>query len=115
MRAGRKIPTVNVPFDTISIDLIGSLTLRSTRGHKWILTIVDLATRYPEATPLKGISIAVIAETLIGLFASVGIPTIMHRDNDWQFNSAEMKEICKWLGMVFKYPYHPYQMIWLNE
>ena len=69
---------------------------------------MDFATCYPEATPLKGISTAEVTEAMIGLFVRIGIPKIMHSDNGKRFNSAEMKKICKLLGMdhTFSYPYH---------
>ena len=91
-----KIPTVSVPFEKIAIDLIGPIFMRTDRGHKWILTIVDFATRYPEAIPLKNITSSDIAEALLGLFSRVGIPKTMN-------------EVCRLLNLeqTFSSPYHP--------
>lgn len=40
------------PFKKIAIDIVGELP-RTTTSYKYILTIVDYATRYPEAIPLR--------------------------------------------------------------
>ena len=44
----KPIPTVRVPFKKIGIDIVGPLP-RSENGNRFILTIVDFSTRYPEA------------------------------------------------------------------
>ncbi len=46
------LPIIEVPFERIGMDLIGPLP-KSARGHEHILVIVDYATRYPEAVPLR--------------------------------------------------------------
>ncbi|KAL1249351.1 hypothetical protein QQF64_020356 [Cirrhinus molitorella] len=46
------LPIFEVPFERIGMDLVGQLP-KSARGHEHILVIVDYATRYPEAIPLR--------------------------------------------------------------
>ncbi len=46
------LPIIEVPFERIGMDLVGPLP-KSARGHEHILVIVDYATRYPEAVPLR--------------------------------------------------------------
>ena len=41
----------------------------SGRKHRWILTLVDCATRYPE-----GIDTIECAEELVNIFSRIGIP-----------------------------------------
>ena len=48
-----KKPIIDIPFHRIAVDLVGPIFPLSDRGHRYILTIVDFATRYPEAVPLK--------------------------------------------------------------
>ena len=43
------MPTINTPFEKVAIDVVGPITLVSERGNNWILTLVDLSTRYPKA------------------------------------------------------------------
>ncbi|XP_061118150.1 uncharacterized protein LOC133141600 [Conger conger] len=45
------LPIIDVPFRRIAMDIVGPLP-RSSRGHRYILVIMDYATRYPEAVPL---------------------------------------------------------------
>src|SRR5678816_2418976 len=49
------LPIVDVPFNQICVDIIGPVNPMSIRGYRYVLTIIDLSTRYPEAIPLKGI------------------------------------------------------------
>ena len=48
------LPTVDVPFSRVAMDLIGPLP-RSCSGNRYVLVLCDYATRYPEAVPLKNI------------------------------------------------------------
>ena len=75
------VPVVPEPFRKIAIDLIGELPATKT-GYKYILTVVDYATRYPEAFPLRKTHSKVIADALISLFVRVGIPKEIVSDQD---------------------------------
>lgn len=46
------------------MDLVGPLP-KSARGHKYILVVVDYATRYPEAIPLQNMASKNIAKELV--------------------------------------------------
>ena len=65
------IPVVNVPFKRVAVDLIGTIEPASEAGHRYILTLVDYATRYQEAVPLKRIDTETVAEALVDTVASV--------------------------------------------
>ena len=56
------------------MDLIGPIAPVTDRGNRYILTMVDYATRYPEATALKSIEAETVAEALVTMFSRVGIP-----------------------------------------
>ncbi|KAL8590391.1 hypothetical protein ACOMHN_011605 [Nucella lapillus] len=58
------VPLVDTPFQKVGVDLVGPIVPASTRGHRYILVMVDYATRYPEAVPLKAIDSATVAEAL---------------------------------------------------
>ena len=56
----KKVPMVNMPvvkepFSRIAIDIVGPITPSSKRGHRYILTLIDMATCYIEAVPLCNI------------------------------------------------------------
>ena len=69
----KPVEIVNEPFKKIAIDIVGEL-LRTTSGYKYILTIVNYATRYPEAIPLRTTNAKTVAEALIQYFSRVSIP-----------------------------------------
>ena len=60
-----KMPLIDKPFKRIAIDLVGPIGPPSEDGHRYILTMVDFATRYPEANPLKSIDTETVAEALV--------------------------------------------------
>ena len=47
------LPLYSTPFQHVCIDLIGPIIPCSDRNHKFVLTLIDLTTRYPEAIALK--------------------------------------------------------------
>ena len=57
----KPVEIVTEPFKKIAIDIVGELP-RTTTGYKYILTIVDYATRYPEAIPLQITNAKTVAE-----------------------------------------------------
>ena len=67
------LPIIGVPFKRVAMDLMGPL-MKTAREHQYILVIVDYATRYPEAIPLRTAAAKGIAQELFHLFSRVGIP-----------------------------------------
>ncbi|XP_042857013.1 uncharacterized protein LOC122243473, partial [Penaeus japonicus] len=105
----KSIPVVAEPFSRVAIDIVGPISPCSDRGHKYILTLIDYATRFPEAVPLKKIDSITIAESLVEIFARVGIPKEMLSDRGTQFRSDLMAEVNRLLSIKALYttPYHP--------
>ena len=59
------MPLIDTPFKRVAdIDIVGPIAPPSEAGHWYILTLVDYATRYPEAVPLKKITTEAVAEAL---------------------------------------------------
>lgn len=73
------------------------------------MTLVDYATRYPEAVALKSIETEIVAEGLVEIFSRVGMPSEVLSDRGSQFTSGIMKEVSRLLGVTQLYttPYHP--------
>lgn len=61
----KNIPLISIPLSHVAIDIVSSITQISEKGCKYILTLIDYATRYPEAVPLKNVHSVTVAETLI--------------------------------------------------
>jgi len=67
----QNIPVVDTPFKRVAMDLVGPIEPPSEAGHRYILTLVDYATRYPEAVPLKKIDTETVAEALVDIYSRI--------------------------------------------
>ena len=103
------MPLITVPFKRVAVDIVGPIVPCSERGHRYVLTVVDYATRYPEATPLKNIETTTIAEALVEIYCRVGVPDEVLSDRGAQFISHLMKEVSRLLSVkqIHTTPYHP--------
>jgi transposase InsO family protein len=102
------LPLIEEPFRMICVDLVGPIEPRSSRGNRYILTIVDMATRFPEAIPLRGISTEEVADKLFEFYCRMGFPQRIHTDRGSQFTSELMMEVNRLLLIrhTFTSPYH---------
>lgn len=105
----QKMPLIDQPFKRVAIDLVGPIHPPSESGHRYILTLVDYATRYPEAVPLRHIRTEDVAEALVDIFSRLGVPQEVLSDNGTQFVSDCMKEVARLLSVkqLRTTPYHP--------
>ncbi|PIK59722.1 hypothetical protein BSL78_03385 [Apostichopus japonicus] len=96
-------------FQESRVDLVGPLQPLTDKGNRYILTLVDYATRYPEAVPLQRIETERVAEALIEIFSRVGVPEEILSDMGTQFTSDLMKEVGRLLSLkqMNTSPYHP--------
>lgn len=104
-----EMPLIDVPFQRVTVDLIGPIQPATDWGNRYILTLVDFATRYPEAVALKGIETEKVAEALIDIFCRIGVPKEMLTDQFTQFTSELMTETSRLLSFrqLTTTPYHP--------
>ena len=105
-----KMPLIDKPFKKVAIDLVGPIGPSSEDGHRYILTLVDFATRYPEAVPLKNIDTHdSVTEALVDIFSHLGVPEEILSDLGTQFVSECMKEVTRLLNIkqLTTTPYHP--------
>ena len=103
------MPLIDTPFERIAVDLVGPIAPVSDAGNRYILTVVDYATRYPEAIPLMKIEIERVAEALLEIFSRVGFPKEVLSDRGIQFTSDLMKEVTRLVSItqLFTTPCHP--------
>ena len=80
------MPIIETLFDRIALDIVGPLP-KTSRGHRYILVLVDYATRYPEALPLR----AAVAKEVLLLFSRVGIAREILTDQGSCFMSRVIK------------------------
>ncbi|XP_072180509.1 uncharacterized protein [Diadema setosum] len=57
------MPVIDVPFKRVAVDLVGPIHPITARKNR-ILTVVDCATRYPEATALPNIETTIVANLM---------------------------------------------------
>ena len=104
----RPLPLMEIPFERVAMDLIGPFDW-STQGYRFVLVLVDYATRYPEAVPLRNISAKNVAQALFQVISRVGIPKEILTDQDTLFMSRTLRELYELLGIqsIKTSVYHP--------
>ena len=103
------LPIIREPFSRIAVDIIGPLARPSATGKKYILTVVDYATRYPEAIPLSNIQADTVADALLRVFTRVGFPQEILSDQGTQFTAELTQQVWRLCGIkpLQSSPYHP--------
>jgi len=95
-------------FTSIHVDLVGPLPY--SEGHRYIFTVIDRFTRWPEAIPLQDISAPSCARALIrGWVSRFGVPIDITSDRGRQFVSAIWKAMANCLNIKLQptTAYHP--------
>ena len=95
----QKMPLIDKPFKRVAIDFVGPISPPSEEGHRYILTLVDFATCYPEAVPSRNIYTETLAESLVNIFSRLGVPEEILSDLGTQFVSDCMKEVTRLLSI----------------
>ncbi|CAM4586800.1 unnamed protein product [Lepidochelys olivacea] len=90
----RPLPIIEEPFQKVAMDIVGPLSRTTRSGKKYILVVVDFATRYPEAVPLASIEADTVANALLTIFSRVGFPKEVLTDQGSNFMSALLR--CLW-------------------
>ena len=94
-----RLPLIDTPFKRVAVDIVGPIEPRSNNRSRYILTMMDYATRYPEAIALPSIETERVAEALVEMFSRVGVPDEMLTDCGSQFTSEIMKEVARLLSL----------------
>ena len=50
-----KLPLIDTPFKRVAVNIVGPIEPRSEKRNRYTLTMIDYATRYPEAVALLSI------------------------------------------------------------
>ena len=102
------VPLIEKPFQKCAIDLIGPLPMSENKSL-YVLTLIDYATRWVEAIPLRDITTQAVSEALLNIFSRVGLPEEILSDGGPQFVSQVMELVLQTLGIRHSVstPYHP--------
>ena len=90
------IPVIDEPFRKIEIDCVGPLP-RTRRGNEYMLTIMCVSTRFPEAIPLRSINAKNIVRELVKFFSCFGLPEVIQSNQGSNFTSNMFQKILKGL------------------
>ena len=99
---------VTVPSERVCVDLVGPFPT-AKGGFLFLLTYIDMATRWPEAVPLRKTTTRVVIYQLRAIFCRKRFPTTIVTDNGPQFTSALFEKFLKDKGIaqVKASQYHP--------
>jgi hypothetical protein len=102
------LPVISEPYRRIAIDVCPLPECKET-GNRFILTVFDLASHYPEPIPLKDHTAKTIATALVSVFSHFGFPEESHSDRGTEFMSELMQIVCNEFSIrqIRTTPYRP--------
>ncbi|GFN94672.1 gypsy retrotransposon integrase-like protein 1 [Plakobranchus ocellatus] len=102
------VTLVETPFQRVIIDIVRPLPVSQNR-YEYILTLVDLSTRWAEGIPLRHISAKDVAQSLFDLFCRLGFPCEIQSDRGQHFMSQVLREFNSLTNIkhFLSSPYHP--------
>ncbi|GFX16129.1 retrovirus-related Pol polyprotein from transposon 412 [Trichonephila clavipes] len=109
----KKAPLVTVPlisefFSKINVDACGPMPI-STEGNKYLITIMCLASKYPDAIPVPDITSKSVINALLQVFSRMGFPREIQTDQGTSFMSRLTVEFFNRFGIKVSRSsvYHP--------
>ena len=95
-------------FAHIHVDIVGPLP--ASNGFRYLFTVIDRSTRWPEATPMEYETASACASALLSSWiSSFGLPEHITSDRGSAFNSGLWSSLVKLLGVQLHHTtaYHP--------
>lgn len=96
-------------FQHLHVDIVGPLPT-TAQGHRYLVTMIDRLTKWPEAIPTDEISADRIADIVYQHWITrFGCPTTLTSDQGRQFESQLFQNLMKQMGIKKNRttPYHP--------
>ena len=100
----------SLPMEFICMDLVGPISPQTSKGNKYILTIIDMLTGYTIAVPITDKRSETVCKAYRdSVYCIFGGSSRILTDNGTEFKSKEMKQICEDLDIkqVFSPVYTP--------
>ena len=93
------IPIVSEPMQEWVMDFAGPFEPASSSRNKYILILVDAATKWPEAVAMTSQRTDKVADEMIKLFSRLGLPRIIRSDLGSSFKSELLTKFDNELGV----------------
>lgn len=102
------VPAMGEPFEHVLVDCVIPLP-KTKSGNQYPLTIMCVATRYPEAIPIRSITAKAVVRALIKFFSTFGLPKIVQTDQGTNFLSGIFEQVLTSLSIAHRVSsaYHP--------
>jgi len=103
------LPVMTEPWSRIAIDIVGPLPTCDKSQNRFVLTVLDLATHYPEAIALTDHRAPQVAKALSTVFCRFGFCQEILSDQGTDFMSEVMKYFLREFNIshIRTSPYHP--------
>ena len=100
-------PSTKDRFANLHVDLVGPLP--PSNGKRYILTIIDRATRWPACYPIASPTAESCGKAITDWISSHGLPEVITTDRGTQFTSNTWADLSKHLGfkLQFTTAYNP--------
>lgn len=109
----RKVPMIerevlSEHFEALVFDIVGPMP-KGKGGYRFLLTSICMASKWPEALPLRSITAKATAQGIMEIFPRTGIPLRLLTDQGAQFVGSLVSKLCKDLNIdkITTTPYHP--------
>ena len=90
---------IDTPFKPVSTDIVGPIKPRLNNRSRYIWTMIDYATHFPEAIVFPSIETDSEAEAFVEMISGVGVPDEMLKDYVSQFTSELLKDVARLLSL----------------
>ena len=100
----------SVPMEFICMDLVGPISPQTSKGNKYMLTVIDMLTGYTIAVAIPDKRAEIVCQAYRDhVYCTFGGSSRILTDNGTKFRSKEMKQICDELEIkqVFSPVYTP--------
>ena len=105
-----RFQTPDLPMQFICMDLVGPIHPPSSRGNRYVLTVIDMLTGFTIAVPIPDKNATTVCNAYRdNVYCVFGGSSRILTDNGTEFKNKEMKVICDELGVkqVFSPVYTP--------
>ena len=100
----------DLPMEFICMDLVGPIHPPSSKGNKYVLTVIDMLTGFTMAVPIKNKNADMICNAYRDhVYCKFGGSSRILTDNGSEFKNQDMKQVCENLGIkqIFSPVYTP--------